>query len=329
MTEGKPSCCVPGRVGAPALSDEPPAGGLSSGIGAKSAKIIPAVAFEGGRSFVGTDDPEIQIDGEGPKRSVKLQPFSIETVTVTNDRFAEFVAATGYRTEVERIGWSAVFVGLLPEGHPDLHLGAPETPWWIRVEGACWNQPEGPGSDFAARADHPVTHVSWNDAVAFAAWAGGRLPSEAEWEHAARGGAGDRRFSWGDEEPDDDRIYCNIWQGEFPGRNSCADGYYGTAPARSFAPSPAGLYNLEGNVWEWMADPFRVRSLSRQAKLRTEQAAASRQKVLKGGSFLCHKSYCYRYRIAARTAASEDSSASNVGFRIAFDNLKIAAPKTD
>jgi len=321
MTEGKPACCIPGR-GSPADAHavspgEPPATGAASGVMLKTPES--RIAFAAGRSFVGTDEPEIPADGEGPKRRVTLAAFALETVTVTNERFGEFVAATGYRTEAEILGWSAVFSGLLPDGHRDRYRKSDSTPWWASVEGACWSRPEGPGSDIADRADHPVIQISWRDAHAFAAWVGGRLPTEVEWEHAARGGTDERRFPWGNEEPDDNTVHCNIWQGEFPGRNICTDGYYGTAPAQSFEPNPAGLYNMAGNVWEWTADAFRVRSLSRQAKLRTEQAAAQGQKVLKGGSFLCHISYCYRYRIAARTAAPADSGASNVGFRVAFD----------
>lgn len=276
-----------------------------------------AIPVEGGRAYVGTDDPLIVADGEGKRRQVQLQSFLLEAQTVTNARFAEFVDATGYVTEAERIGWSAVFAGLLPDGAGDLH-GAPSAPWWLRVAGASWRTPEGPGSTLDARMDHPVVQVSWRDAQAFAHWVGGRLPTEAEWEHAA-GSADGRRFTWGDAEPDDETILCNIWQGQFPDHNTCRDGYPGTAPARTFAPSDKGFYNLLGNVWEWTADPFRIRSLSRAARQRNSEAARFSEKVLKGGSFLCHISYCYRYRIAARMALSPDSASSNAGFRIAYD----------
>lgn len=241
----------------------------------------------------------------------------LEAQTVTIVRFAEFVAATGYVTEAERFGSSAVFRGGLAGSSND--EAVQNLPWWSNIEGACWSRPEGPGSDSDARQDHPVTHVSWNDAQAFTAWAGGRLPSEAEWEHAARGGPQRRRFPWGEEEPDDNQVYCNIWQGRFPHLNTMVDGYAATAPARSFDPNPLGFYNMAGNVWEWTADAFRVHSLGQQAKSRNEQSRRSSDKTLKGGSYLCHKSYCYRYRIAARMALSPDSSASNVGFRVAYD----------
>lgn len=276
------------------------------------------IRVKGGRSFVGTDQPEIPQDGEGPERAVTLVDFGLEAQTVTVARFAEFVAATGYVTEAERFGWSVVFLG--DEAHLKSATAAgSQLPWWHRVDGANWRQPEGPGSTVEDRQDHPVTQVSWADANAFASWVGGRLPSEAEWEHAARGGARKQRFPWGEEEPSDQTILANIWQGQFPHKNSLVDGFERTAPARSFVPSELGFYNMAGNVWEWTRDPFRVRSLSKQARLRNDQALAHSEKVLKGGSFLCHISYCYRYRIAARMALSPDSAASNAGFRVAFD----------
>ena len=272
----------------------------------------------GGKSFVGTDEPEIPKDGEGPEREVILADYGLEAETVTVERFAAFVDATGYITEAERFGWSSVFFG-----DPDHLAGATAVgsglPWWHRIDGANWRQPEGPGSSVDDRRDHPVTQVSWADANAFAAWVGGRLPTEAEWEHAARGGAVRRRFPWGEAEPTDEAIHANIWQGRFPHHNTARDGYERTAPARSFASNPLGFYSMSGNVWEWTRDTFRVRSLARQARLRNAQALAHSEKVLKGGSFLCHISYCYRYRIAARMALSPDSSASNAGFRIAYD----------
>jgi len=312
------SCCVPARAEASRPEDALAPAVAQRGAGADAALPSLAIPVKGGKSFAGTDEPVLPQDGEGPPRAVFLKDYALEAETVTVSRFAEFVAETGYVTEAENFGWSAVFAGLLD---PDAKSAgsAPETPWWLRIEGADWRHPEGPGRSIAGREDHPVTQVSWQDARRFAAWAGGRLPSEAEWEHAARGGNAKRRFAWGEVEPDDEaNIVCNIWQGRFPDHNTCADGYMGTAPARSFPPSPEGFYNLCGNVWEWTADPFRLRSLSRFAKIRNAELRRGNDKVLKGGSFLCHVSYCYRYRIAARMNLTPDSAASNVGFRVAY-----------
>jgi formylglycine-generating enzyme required for sulfatase activity len=187
------------------------------------------------------------------------------------------------------------------------------------VHGACWAAPEGPGSSIAERPDHPAVHIAWTDAAAFAAWAGGRLPTEAEWEHAAKGGDHAMRFPWGAAEPDDASAMCNIWQGEFPRSNGAADGWVGTAPVDAYAPNGFGLFNACGNVWEWCADPFRVRSLSAAARQRNQAATAEKERVMKGGSYLCHRSYCYRYRIAARAGRSPDTSAGHTGFRVAYD----------
>ncbi|MGG5810422.1 formylglycine-generating enzyme family protein [Falsiroseomonas sp. CW058] len=271
----------------------------------------------GGPATIGTDRPELLLDGEGPSRRVVLAPFRMDAHQVTNRRFAAFVAATGYVTEAERFGWSYVFHLFADPALPAL---TPEgTPWWRKVHGASWAAPEGPGSSVADRLDHPAVHVAWNDAAAFAAWAGGRLPTEAEWEHAARGGRDQARFPWGNEEPTDTRIFCNIWQGDFPHRNTAADGFAGTAPVDSFAPNGFGLFNTCGNAWEWCADPFRVRSLAKAAKHRNAAAAAERERLMKGGSYLCHVSYCYRYRIAARAGRSPDTSAGHTGFRLVYD----------
>lgn len=287
----------------------------------KSADARPParIAFKGGRSPVGTDHPEIPQDGEGPRRWVRLSPFEVEAMPVTNARFAAFVAATGYVTAAERFGWAPVFRPFLsdPAAVPSSNT---TTPWWGKGDGAAWYAPEGPGSHVLDRADHPVVQVSWADAAAFAAWSGGRLPSEAEWEHAARGGRLDPRFPWGDQEPDDEAFLpCNIWQGRFPVENTRADGWMGTSPVGSFAPNGAGLYDMAGNVWEWTADRFQIHSLARVAKARNREAKSLNEKIMKGGSFLCQRSYCYRYRIVARSAVAADSGASNTGFRVFYD----------
>jgi formylglycine-generating enzyme required for sulfatase activity len=281
--------------------------------------------FEAGQSFVGTDRPVLRADGEGPRRKAKLRRFGIERTAVTNRRFGEFVDATGYVTEAERFGWSFVFHLFVDPGRS---AAAPrDLPWWRGIEGALWSAPEGPGSSIEDRLDHPVVHVSWNDAAAFARWCGGRLPTEAEWEHAARGGGrAESRFPWGEDEPSDTILACNIWQGRFPDLNTAADGYAGTAPVRSFAPNPAGLYNMAGNVWEWCEDTFRVRSLGREGRERDRAALAEGERVMKGGSYLCHRSYCYRYRIAARMGRHPDTSTGHTGLRVAYEAPGPASP---
>ncbi len=234
-------------------------------------------------------------------REVTLKPFFIDPHAVTNERWAAFVKATGYRTEAERYSWSFVFVGLLPPGFPPTR-GVVQTPWWRQVHGASWRAPEGPGSDVAARADHPVVHVSHDDAVAFCAWAGRRLPTEAEWERAARGGHEGRRFPWGDELEPGGEHRANVFQGEFPVRDTAADGFAGTAPVDAYAPNDLGLFCVVGNVWEWCAG-----------------WSAPGARPQRGGSYLCHASYCTRYRLAARTAAPPDATSGNLGFRVACD----------
>jgi formylglycine-generating enzyme required for sulfatase activity len=279
------------------------------------------VEIPGGDAIVGTDAPVYRGDGEGPARCVALRPFRLDACAVTNERFAAFVAATGYRSDAERYGWSFVFRGLLLPHVAGERL--PGAPWWIKVDGAYWSAPEGPGSTISQRLDHPVTHASWNDAVAFATWTGGRLPTEVEWEHAAKAGSATARFPWGDEEPNDETAHlCNIWQGNFPFVNTAADGFVGTAPANSFPPNHFGLYNMSGNVWEWCVDQFRVRSLTAAAKVRNRDAASNQEHTMKGGSFLCHRNSCYRYRVAARIGQSPDTSASNTGFRVAYRSYR-------
>jgi formylglycine-generating enzyme required for sulfatase activity len=199
-------------------------------------------------------------------------------------------------------------------------------PWWRRIDGAQWNAPFGPGSSIDDILDHPVVHVSWNDARVFAEWAGGRLPNEAEWVHAARGGLESPRFPWGEDEPEDGGPYpCNIWQGTFPNLNTLADGFLGTAPVGSFAPNGYGLYNMAGNVWEWCEDRFRVRSLKKAGKAHDEQLRRNPMQLTKGGSYLCHRSYCYRYRIDARSGSTADSSTGHMGFRIVWPESAAAA----
>ena len=305
----KPCCGPPARDG-----EAPSAISVLTGTA-----TVPedAILIPGGQALVGTRTPGIPGDGEGPLRKQRLTPFRISPTTVTNADFAAFIEATGFVTEAERFGWSFVFWAQVPESIGATHA-VQGIEWWRKVDGATWRDINGPDTaDEAWRPDHPVVHVSWNDAQAYATWAGGRLPTEAEWEHAARGGLGEIAFPWGDEEPDDEATFpCNIWQGDFPNRNDCRDGYFTTAPAQSFQPNGYGLYNTVGNVWEWTADTYRIKSLKKPVKQKL--AGMKGYRLSKGGSFLCHRSYCYRYRIAARSGSSPDSTTTHQGFRMVW-----------
>ncbi|WP_244317247.1 formylglycine-generating enzyme family protein [Micromonospora terminaliae] len=262
-------------------------------------------------------------DGEGPVHEVTLGAFTIDATTVTNAAFATFVKATGYVTEAETLGVSAVFHLQTKAERHDILGAAGGTPWWHVVRGADWRHPYGPASSIADLQNHPVVQVTWNDARAYAAWAGKRLPTEAEWEYAARGGLDGARFPWGDELLPRGRWNCNIWQGDFPRRNTAEDGFIGTAPVKQYAPNGYGLFNMVGNVWEWCEDWFAPDTYPLRAgtpvvdPLGPQNPDAAGRRVMRGGSFLCHDSYCYRYRVAARSGNTPDSAASNVGFRCA------------
>lgn len=246
-----------------------------------------------------------------------MSPFAIAALTVTNDQFAAFVAETGYLTQAEREGWSSVFHMLLSPLEKRKGRQVPrETPWWYPVEGACWSRPEGPQSELGDRGEHPVVYVSWDDAQAFCGWAGVSLPSEAQWEYAARGGLKATLYPWGDELTPCGAHRCNIWQGRFPTPNTAEDGYVGTAPAIAYAKNGFGLYNAVGNVWQWCADDFSPDYHRITASRDPFNRTGGNVKSMRGGSFFCHASYCDRYRYAARTGNNRRTSTSNIGFRV-------------
>jgi formylglycine-generating enzyme required for sulfatase activity len=276
------------------------------------------VTLPGGAFLMGTEDATgFPDDGEGPVREVRVAPFEIDAYAVTNQRFAAFVEATGHVTDAERFGWSFVYAGFLPGALRRQARRPPDTPWWCGVPGADWRRPEGPGSTVEDRGDHPVVHVSWADAAAFCDWAGLRLPTEAEWEYAARGGLAGARYPWGDELTPDGEHRCNIWQGSFPFRNTGEDGYLGTAPVDAFQPNGHGLYNVAGNVWEWCADWFSADWHVTASRQDPKGPPSGDARVIRGGSYMCHESYCNRYRVAARSRNTPDSSGGNTGFRCA------------
>lgn len=307
-TEVAKPCCGPSARRVPLTSGSVISGDLN---------LQGALHIPGGNALVGTRTAGVPDDGETPLRSVKLKPFLMGETTVTNAQFEAFVKATGYVSEAERFGWSFVFWSEVPD-HVGPTAGVVDVEWWRQVEGANWQDINGPKTQAQAWfADHPVVQISWNDARAYAAWVGGRLATEAEWEHAARGGLGDVAFPWGEETPNDTTFTpCNIWQGHFPETNTGKDGYKTTAPAKAFEPNGYGLFNVVGNVWEWTADPYRVKSLKKNVRARVSQMKG--YKLSKGGSFLCHRSYCYRYRIAARSGTSPDSATTHHGFRVVW-----------
>jgi len=257
-------------------------------------------------------------DGEGPVHDVTLDAFRIDRYTVTNEAFATFVDATGWRTDAEGYGWSFVFAGLLPDDFVDTRAVV-NAEWWRQVHGADWRHPHGPASGLDGIYNHPVVHVSWRDAVAYCRWTGTRLPTEAEWEFAARGGLVGTAFPWGDDLEPGGEHRMNVFQGRFPDLNTGADGYLDTAPVDAFAPNGLGLHNVTGNVWEWCDDWLDLGYYARSDANNPRGPESGDRRVQRGGSYLCHLSYCRRYRVSARFGSEPVSSAGHTGFRVAAD----------
>ena len=308
------------------------------------------VWIPGGEFVMGTDDANAWPD-EKPAHKVHVDGFWMDKTEVTNAQFDRFVEATGYVTTAERTpNWDDLKTQL-PPGTPkpppenlvpaSLVFRMTDGPvplddirqWWEWTPRADWRHPEGPGSDLQGREDHPVVHVSWDDAVAYATWAGKRLATEAEWEFAARGGLSGKPYVWGDETPTDTIIHANLWQGEFPHRNSAQDGHVGAAPVGSFEANGFGLYDMAGNVWEWCGDWYHrelyrsrsdaiVRNPSSPPKSVDPRRPYSPQRSQRGGSFLCNDSYCSRYRPSARHGSTPDTGMSHVGIRCVMNKIK-------
>ena len=303
----------------------------------KNMVLIPGGVFSMGGDGDGWKD-------EFPKHKVEIDSFWMDINEVTNNQFLEFVNSTGYITTAERnIDWNQIKKDLPPNTpKPDDSYLVPSSlvffptsgavnlndvsQWWKFINGANWRQPQGPGSNIDGKGNHPVVHVSWYDAIAYCEWAGSRLPTEAEWEYASRGGIIDATFSWGNEDLDEGKLKANTWNGNFPYYNSKYDGFIYTADVRSFEPNGYGLFDMSGNVWEWCSDWYdenyyysvsEILSINPQGppKSYDSNEPYAQKKVSRGGSFLCHKSYCTGYRNSMRMKSTPDTSSMHTGFR--------------
>jgi formylglycine-generating enzyme required for sulfatase activity len=334
-----------------------------------SPKPPDGMAFIPGGEFIMGSDAPYAFPNEGPAHRVRVHSFFMDIDPVTNARFRRFVKETGYLTVAERpVVWEELRKQL-PPGSPKpsdatlapgaLVFQATAGPvdlgnlsaWWKWTPGASWRHPEGPGSTIRGREKHPVVQVAWEDARAYAKWAGRRLPTEAEWEFAARGGLEGKRYAWGDEERPGGRWMANRWTGKFPFLNDAADGFLGTSPVGAFPANGYGLHDMAGNVWNWCSDPYNAAAYSRQAGEGShccDSPGASpaqrhaplpgdpsptlipgaEQRVVKGGSFLCSPEYCESYRPAARRGIAPDTGSSHVGFRCVMDVVESLNPRS-
>ncbi len=290
------------------------------------------VYIPGGTFLMGNDE----FTDARPVHEVTVTGFWMDATEVTNAQFAAFVAATGYKTIAERPLNPADYPGVPPDKlvpgsavfTPPSQPVALDNPlqWWTYVSGASWNYPEGPSSNLDGRENHPVVHVCYEDAAAYARWAGKRLPTEAEWEFAAQGSQGNQRYYWGSELKPGNQWAANIFQGDFPHHNLLEDGYASTSPVKSFAPNGYGLYDMEGNVWEWCADLYRpdyyVKSERHNPKGPSDSYDPDEpglvKRVQRGGSFLCSDQYCIRYKAGSRGKGEVTSGSNNLGFRCVF-----------
>lgn len=322
----------------------------SSSIQIKTADSVSTegmVLIPGGRFLMGAADDKGRAD-EYPQHSVEVKSFWMDETEVTNAQFKKFVEATGYITTAERKPDWEELKKQLPAGTPKPHdslllpaslvfvspkrATALDNPgqWWAWVKGASWKHPQGPGSGIEGKENHPVVHISWEDANAYAKWAGKRLPTEAEWEYAARAGMHNQPFTWGNEPIEAGKVKTNTWQGRFPDINTVSDGFERSAPVRSYTPNAYGLYDMAGNVWEWCSDWYNANYYTECASKNMVNPTGPAsfydpdeptvpKKVIRGGSFLCHDSYCASYRVSARMKTAPDTGLEHTGFRCVRD----------
>lgn len=269
--------------------------------------------IDAGHYLIGTNEPIFHSDREMPEHIVQTNGFYIDKFEVSNAEFSKFIDDTGYVTYAEKFSDSFVFQEFLSKSLREIYRDyrVANAIWWYKINNTFWKQPNGPESSIDDRMNHPVVHVSWFDAQAYCKWKSKRLPTEIEWEIACRGGKKSKLYPWGNKLMPQNKHWLNIWQGEFPAGNTADDGYQSTCPVDQFKQNDFGLYNIVGNVWEWVDTNWR----DDEANVDSNTI----EKVKKGGSYLCHKSYCYRYRCAARSSNTADSSAGNLGFRCAMN----------
>jgi len=310
-TKVKRSCCQPGAT--PSVATEKPEPVFMQ----RTASITTAsITMDGGWFLMGSEDNPYPEDGEFPERRVYVDPFSLAESCVTIDEYQTFVSATGYLSVAEQIGSSFVFYQQVES--PDQYSAPSHAPWWRQVPGACWHSPNGTINQQDDIGTHPVTHIARIDALAYCQWSGTRLPTESEWEYAARGPLVSKPYPWGDDLTPNGQHRANLWQGDFPEHNTGEDGFTSTAPVTAYGRSGFGHFNMIGNVWEWVSDRFTDRHSPRPVKNPTGPLNGHRF-VAKGGSYLCHASYCARYRTSSRQGLPADTTAGNIGFRVVVE----------
>jgi formylglycine-generating enzyme required for sulfatase activity len=322
LVDAPSPCCIPSKARLAVLEQSQQQAAERSRVICPDTRGM--VEIPTGTFTMGTDgENQIPGDGEGPARRITLNGFLMDACTVSNADFRTFIEATDYTTTAEREGWSYVFYQQIPDCtlDSDSYEAMPGVAWWKRVPGATWQHPTGPERPLTRAEDNlPAVHVSYDDALAFVAWKQKRLPTEAEWERAARGGLEGRMYPWGDDLLTPDGAHCcNIWQDDFPHTNTAEDGFPFLCPVDAFEPNALGLYNIAGNTWEWCGDWFSRDFHLHGTRHNPQGPPHGELRVARGGSYLCHASYCHRYRVSARTAAHPAVTTSNIGFRCVSD----------